>query len=129
MLMEVRDGRAMSNMDEESREVHLRLEAWGRWAHDGIRAFPEWTPFGKMVKHGIAWAAISHQGMPATMPDEVAAVDAAICRLGDIDKRAIFAYYTHQEPPEVGAKRCHMKLRMFQNVLRRARWRIKIMLG
>lgn len=131
MLMAVseRDGRVMSNMDAESREVHVRLEAWGRWAHDGIRPFPEWTPFGKAVKHGPHWASVSHQGREEIMPDAIAAVDAAVSRLCEIDKRAIKAYYTHQEPPEVGATRCHMKLRMFQNVLRRARWRVKIYLS
>jgi hypothetical protein len=129
MLMGVRmerDGRAMSNMDQESKEVHLLLEAWGAWSRDAYpRPFPEVSVIGRMIKYGALGA--SQEGKPPiAMPDPIARVDAAVARLGDIDKKVVQSYYLHWDPPESCAKRCHMRLRMFQNVLRRARWRIRI---
>jgi DNA-directed RNA polymerase specialized sigma24 family protein len=63
------------------------------------------------------------------IPDDVAKIDSAIARLCEIDKRAIIAYYTHWEAMETIAKRCGMRVRQFQNVLRRARWRLTINMG
>lgn len=125
-----RDGRVMSNMDAESRLIHSRLESWARWARDfsEARAYPAVSVVGRMMEYGALGA--SQQGRPpVSMPDEIAAVDAAVARLGDIDQRAIKAYYLHWEPIENCAKRLRMNVRPFQSLLRRARWRIAIILN
>jgi DNA-directed RNA polymerase specialized sigma24 family protein len=59
-----------------------------------------------------------------SIPEDIAHIDAAISRLGQIDKRVIVAYYTRYEPPDLIARKLQMRVRQFQAVLRRARWRI-----
>lgn len=124
----MRDKRALNHMDPDTKAVHLRLEAWGVWAHSHeVQAWPEMSVIGRMMKYGTLEAA-HHTRAPISMPDEIAAVDAAVARLGDIDKRAIIAYYTHWEAVEATAKRTGMRVRQLYNVLRRARWRLSGML-
>lgn len=117
------DGRALSRMEPHSREVHLRLEAWGRWAHEGNGAWPSITPIGRMMEYGPLGAAQPGKP-PITMPEEIAVTDAAVARLCVIDRRAIVAYYTREEPIEACAKRIRMSVRHFQRVLWRARHRL-----
>ncbi len=123
-----RDGRAMNRMDPETKIVHAKLEAWGSWAREAhLRAYPPSTLLGRMIEFGAQGS--SQQGRPpVSMPDEIAHVDAAVAKLGDIDRRAVLAYYTYWDAPEICAKRARLSLRQFQNVLRRARWRIHIFL-
>lgn len=121
--IETRDKRVMNHMDPETRAVHLRLEAWGAWARDSeIRAWPAVTLLGRLIDQQPTGAA--QQGKPIAMPDEIAAVDAAVCTLGDIDKQAIRLYYIKWAPVESHARKLGMRPRQFQNVLRRARWRL-----
>lgn len=114
----------MNRMDPETKRVHSRLEEWGRWAKDSeAHAWPRVTYLGRWIEQGIDGAA--QQGKPPiAMPQPVAVVDAAVCRLGDIDRAIISAYYLKWEPIEAMARRHRMRVRQFQNVLRRARWRI-----
>jgi len=116
--------RTMNHMDPETRATHARLEAWGKWARDsGIQAWPKRTMLGRMIEEGPSGA--SQQGKPPiAMPRDVADVDAAVGHLGAIDKQVIQTYYLRWEPKEVMARRNSMRVRQFDNVLRRARWRI-----
>ena len=118
--------RAMNRMDEETKLVHLRLEEWAKWARDpGIAGFPHQSITEKAAKYGKLGIPQEPLHKPEPMmPESVAVVDAAVSRLGEIDRRVIRAYYLHWEPVEVMARRCGMRVRQFQNVLRRARWRI-----
>jgi hypothetical protein len=123
-----RDKRVMSHMDPDTKAVHSRLEAWGAWAKDGeIRAWPASTILGRMIDQQATGASQSGRP-PISMPDDIAAVDAAVCALNDIDKRAIRIYYLKWAPIEVHARLMHMRVRQFQNVLRRARWRLALRL-
>ena len=119
----MRDVRA-NRMDTETRIVHERLEQWGRWAKDSeAKAWPEVTLLGRVMEQGPSGA--SQQGKPPVrIPDAIAVVDAAVCRLTGVDRSVIQTYYLRWEPIEVMARRHHMRVRQFQNVLRRARWRI-----
>lgn len=124
MLMQAeRDPRYLNHMDPETRRVHARLEEWGRWSRDAeVRPYPAVTLLGRVIEQGISGASQSRP--PIAMPDAVAVVDAAIGKLGAIDKRVVQTYYLRWESPEVMARRLQMRLRQFQAVLRRARWRI-----
>ena len=62
------------------------------------------------------------------MPDEIAAVDAAVARLAANERKVLKAYYMRDEPIEVVAKRCRMKLRTLQATLQRARRMVDSML-
>ena len=129
VMNETRDKRRVNHMDPETRLVHGRLEQWGAWAKDSeIRAYPSVTYLARWIEQGIDGAA--QQGKPPiAMPDEIAAVDAAVCRLNDIDKRAVRLYYIKWQPIDVLARQMGMRSRQYQNVLRRARWRLGLFLG
>lgn len=113
-----------NRMDSETRLVHERLEQWGRWARDSeARTWPQSTLLGRVIEQGASGA--SQQGKPPVqIPEAVAVVDAAVSRLGAIDRGVVQTYYLRWEPIEVMARRHSMRVRQFQNVLRRARWRI-----
>ena len=129
MSIAERSRRSMNHMDPDTKLVHARLEEWARWAKDsGIAGYPSQSLTEKAAKYGKL-------GIPqeplhkaeSMMPERVALVDAAICRLGDIDRKAVRLYYLTWEPVEVLARRMHvsgMRVLQFQRVLHRARWRI-----
>lgn len=129
VMQETRDKRVTNHMDPETVAVHSRLEAWGAWARDAeIRAWPAVTLLGRMIDQQAAGAA--QQGRPPiAMPEEIAVVDAAVCTLGDVDKQAVRLYYIKWAPVEAHARKLGMRPRQFQNVLRRARWRLAARLG
>jgi hypothetical protein len=88
---------------------------------------PASTLLGRMIDQQ---AGAGQQGRPPiAMPDGIAEVDAAVCRLNVIDGRAVKLYYIKWASVEVHARAMHMRPRQFQNVLRRARWRLALMLG
>ena len=119
-----RDPRYMNHMDPDTRRVHLRLEEWGRWARDAeMRPWPRRTLLGRVIDQGPSGAGETGRP-PIAMPDAIAVVDAAIAKLGAIDRGVVQTYYQRWEAPEVMARRLHMRVRQFQSVLRRARWRI-----
>jgi hypothetical protein len=126
--IQTRDKRRINHMDPETKQVHLRLEAWGAWAKESeIRAWPSITILGRMMEQG---SGAGQQGRPPiSMPEEISQVDAAVCKLGDIDRRAVKLYYIKWAPIEIHARALKMRPRQFQNVLRRARWRLALVLG
>lgn len=113
-----------NRMDPEVKLVHARLEQWARWARDQeANAWPTTTLLGRVIEQGTDGA--GQQGRPPiSIPDAVAVTDAAVCSLGAIDREVIKTYYLRWEPIEVMARRHQMRVRQFQNLLRRARWRI-----
>lgn len=120
-MSDERSGRVLSRMDPEMKATHLRLEGWAKWAKENVRAWPERTLLGKLCDGELGR---TENRTPTTMPDHIASVDAAVSWLGAIDQKVIKAYYLNWAPPEFAARRVHMRLTQFQNVLRRARWRI-----
>ena len=119
-----RDRRTMNHMDDETKAVHLRLEAWGAWAKDHVlRAWPSTTPMGRIVDEGIHGAGQGSRP-PISMPTHIEQVDVAVAKLGQIDSLVIKRYYLYWEPREVMARRANMRVKKFDNVLKRARWRI-----
>lgn len=114
----------MNHMDPDTKLVHARLEEWGNWSKgEEVRAWPATTPMGRMIEEGPHGAG-QQSKPPIFMPDHIFHVDQAVAKLGDIDKRAVKHFYQHWEPLQVMARRMKMRERKFQNVLRRARWRI-----
>lgn len=124
-----RSPRSMNHMDPETKLVHARLEEWAKWAKDsGIAGYPRQSLTEKAAQYGkLGIPQQSSYKAEPMMPDRVALVDAAISRLGDIDRKAVSLYYLNWEPVEVLARRMHvngMRVLQFQRVLHRARWRI-----
>lgn len=125
-----RDPRTMNRMDPETRAIHVRLEEWACWAKDrGILGYPRQSLTEKAAQYGkLGIPQESNYRAEPMMPPHVAAMDAAISRLCQIDKGVIKTYYLHWEPIECMARRHSMRTRQFQNVLRRARWRLAILI-
>ena len=123
-----RSRRAMNHMDPETKVVHARLEEWARWAkQSGIAGYPRQSLTEKAATYGKLGVPQEPLYKPeAVMPDHVAAVDAAICRLGEIDRKALRLYYLEWQPAEVLARKMDrsMRWRQYLNVVRRARWRV-----
>lgn len=119
------DRRVMNGMDPATKAIHLRLEAWSRWARSNpeLREYPEESWLGKWAKYGTDGAAQS--GPPVTMPEAVEVVEGAIRRLGAIDRQVLVTYYLQWKPVEVLARKCHMRQPEYLNVLRRARFRVR----
>lgn len=126
MIDTKRNPQAMNHMDPETKLVHARLEEWAKWAKDnGILGYARQSLTEKAAQYGkLGIPQESNYKSEPMMPDHVAAVDAAICRLGAIDTRVVKAYYLRWEPTAVMARRLSMREKQFENVLRRARWRI-----
>ena len=95
MLMALeRDSRCINHMDSETKLIHARLEHWAKWARGGLEgvSWPRETILARMMEQGINGA--SQTGRPpVSMPEDVAVIDAAVARLGDVDKQVIRAYY------------------------------------
>jgi len=115
-----RDGRAANRMDPDTKVVHARLVAWAKWARENLHSFPPITILGRMIEYGALGAAQAGNP-PVCIPDDIAAVDAAVSRLRPDHKETIIAYYTHWEAPEVTARRLGMHYREMRAVLHRAR--------
>jgi hypothetical protein len=123
-VVEPFEPRTMNRMDDDTKRVHVRLEQWGRWARNiGISAWPPITVLGRVMEEG-PHGSLSIGKPPTTMPEAVAHCDAAVAKLGDVDRRVIRKYYIEWAPIEVMAKDLRMRESNFRAVLRRARWRI-----
>jgi hypothetical protein len=124
MTVEAPDRRAQSHMNGDTRMIHARLEAWASWVKHDLASlgFPPQTLLSRCIEYGTDGA---HQsGKQPVMPDDVAVTDCAVAKLGVIDQRVIRSYYLEWAPREKLAKRCSMRTRQFDAVLKRARWRI-----
>jgi len=116
-----RSGRVMNHMAPDIKATHARLEAWAKWARESVRPWPERTWLGKLVD-GETVRTVNRA--PISMPDYIAHVDAAVSRLGAIDGQVIRETYLRDDPVELVARRCKMRVPQLRNVLKRARWRI-----
>jgi len=126
-IADERDARCLNRMDSETRLIHARLEQWARWARGGLEevSWPRETLLARMIKEGINGA--SQVGRPPiSMPEDVAIMDAAVAKLGMVDRQVIEAYYLNWAPADVVWKRCPAirSLSNFRAVLKRARWRL-----
>lgn len=120
------DARAFNRMDPETKAVHVRLERWGNWAKEGNQnGWPAQTILGRMMEQGPNGAS-QHGKPPISMPEDIAVTDAAVAKLGEVDKGVIRAYYIRWAPMEVIWKECRgiHSVANFKCVLKRARWRI-----
>lgn len=117
------DGRCMSRMSDDVRIVHIRLEAWGRWAKEGMPgALPARTLLGRVIDEGPGAGQSQHQ--LGEMPEPIAQTDRAVAHLPHEDRKVIRTYYLHWQPRELLAEHANMSMRRFDAVLNRARWRL-----
>lgn len=118
---ETRSNRALSHMDAETKVVHARLEAWANFVREPLNGWPRRTQLGRLIDGEIVR---SLDRQPVSMPDEIAITDRAVAHLREIDRRVVETYYLTWAPVEIMARRLKMRSRQFENVLKRARWRL-----
>jgi hypothetical protein len=121
------DPRRINHMDSETKLIHARLEHWAKWARGGLEGvcWPRETLLSRMIEQGPNGA--SQTGRPPiSMPEDVAVMDAAVAKLGDVDKQVIRAYYLNWATSDVIWQQCPAihSLSNFRAVLKRARWRL-----
>jgi hypothetical protein len=119
----------MNAMDQETKLIHMQCEVWGRWMKEnGLTAWPKTTTLGKLMEQGANGA--SQAGAPPLeMPPLVQQIESKVIRLGVRDRQVFTMYYTEWQPVEALARRLRMRKAEFLNVLRRARWRMQLMMG
>lgn len=120
-----RDGRITNAMTPDVQRVHFALVDWSKLAlgPDG-RAWPAATMLARVIEQGINGAG---QVGPEKIewPQAVKNTERAVNSLGQIDQRVIKTFYGSNNPKEVMARDAgHMRVKEFDNVLKRARWRI-----
>lgn len=117
------DPRTSNRMDAETRYIHVRLEAWGRWARETeTRAWPERSVLGRLIEEGPG---AGQAGRPSGyVHPSIAAIESAVIKLPAKEREAVREYYTRWAPPEVVARRVRMRMREFQSTLYRARVRV-----
>lgn len=103
--------------------VDAMLEQWAKWGKAGLPVgWPQMTMLARVIEQGFTGA--SQQGPLPEMSEAVEAVERAVLRLQNIDRRVIVKHYTFWQPIEVSARYCHMSPGRFRTVLHRARRRI-----
>jgi DNA-directed RNA polymerase specialized sigma24 family protein len=109
-------------MSGETLAVNARLEEWAKWYLGKVRIGHVACNLGPVIHYGVRGTrGVDEQ----EVPPHVVAVERAVCKLGEIDRRVIFAFYDrHEQSAEDLARRAGMRVSQFRNVLRRARWRI-----
>ena len=117
------DRRAMSRMAPDIKLVHMRLEAWGKWAKDRApNGWAERTILGRLIDEGPG---ASHSTATVTeIPEAIAETDRAVAHLSGDELRVIKSYYMSWVPREILALRLRMRPKQMDRVLTRARWRL-----
>lgn len=103
-------------------DVDYMLEAWARWGKAALPGWPPKTLLARVIECGFTGAAQS-QPIPE-MDEAVQAVERAVLRLTEIERRVITKYYIAWEPGEVSARECGVGFDSYRQILKRARGRV-----
>lgn len=115
------DRRALSSMDADTKLVHLRLEAWGRWSKDNpeLRPYPVATLLHRIAEQGVSAAAQAGGGI--SMPEPIRITEIAVLQLPTDERQVITAYYLEWAPTEALANRLRMSEGRFNRLLKSGR--------
>lgn len=113
----------MRSLKGDMAHIDALLEQWARWGKSGAAlGWPPRTVLAKVIEQGFAGAA--QPGPMPEMDEAVQAVERAVLRLQEIDRKVVVKHYTYWQPVEVSARYCKMSPGRFRTVLHRARRRI-----
>lgn len=118
------DGRHVSRLGGELREVDVALEAWARWARSALAGlgWPPWTLAARVIEFGVLGAAVQYGSARALEVDELCElVESAVMRLKEIERKVVVYHYFNWQPVEASARYCHMMPGRFRVILHRAR--------
>lgn len=117
----------MAVREIERDDVDVALEAWARWAKQGLSGLG-WSPISllaKMIEYGVRGAA---QSAGLRIPDEDGLFDVvedAIKRLPTKERKVIIVFYTRWWPREAYASKCGVTEENFRRLLSNGRRSIK----
>lgn len=111
-----------SHLEGKSAAVDAALEAWARWARSALSGigWPHHTLLARIIEAGVRGAA--QRGGCAIEHDTLCeAVERAILRLPEREKRVLVRWYMHWEPLSVSAESMGITDNQFRVILHRAR--------
>jgi len=116
------------NLSPDLAYAEYLIERWAQWGKGQVPgAWPSITLLGRVIEQGFTGA--SQAGPLPEMASEVAAVEVAVLRLRDDERKVIVKHYVYWQPREVSARYCRMNTDQFDRVLHRARRRIADMVN
>ena len=117
--------RERGNMRDESREAHVALEMWARWAKSylsGLGFSPvnmvaRFMEYGPMRAGGFGPA-------PVEIDRTCEVTDRAISRLDSTEREVIYRTYLRDDAAQITAQKCGLTYGYYREVLAKARQRI-----
>lgn len=113
-------------MREDSKEAHIALEAWARWANSALSGlgFSSHNILAKIIELGVRGAAQSFGPIPIEIDQTCEIVDKAVMRLDDMEREVICRTYLKNDAAPVIAEKCGLTYGYYREVLAKARQRI-----
>lgn len=110
------------HLEGKTAAVDAALEAWARWARSALSeiGWPHHTILARVIESGVTGAA-QRGGHPVERDSICEAVERAMLRLPDKEKRVLVRWYMHWEPLAVSAETMGITDNQFRVVLHRAR--------
>jgi hypothetical protein len=114
------------NMRDESKEAHIALEAWARWACSVFQGlgFSPVNIIWKLIKLGVRGAAESFGPIPLEIDQTCEIVDEAVSRLDETEREVIYRTYLVNDAATVTAQKCGLTYGYYREVLFKARQRV-----
>lgn len=113
-------------MRDDSKEAHIALEAWARWANTAFTGlgFSSMNILAKVIELGVRGASQSSGPIPVERDDLCEIVDRAILRLDPTERQVVYLTYLKNDAAQVTAQKCGLTYGYYREVLAKARQRI-----
>lgn len=114
-------------MRDESKEAHIALEAWARWANTALQGlgFSSTNIIARLIEMGAMGAAQQARGpAPMEIDQTCEIVDRAVMRLDEIEREVICRTYLLNDAAPATAEKCRLTYGYYREVLGKARQRI-----
>lgn len=114
-------------MREESKEAHIALEAWARWANSVFQGlgYSSANIIARLIEMGAMGAAQQSRGpAPMEIDQTCEIVDRAVMRLDSTEREVICRTYLQNDAAMVTAQKCGLTYGYYREVLAKARQRV-----
>jgi hypothetical protein len=114
------------NMRDDSKEAHVALEAWARWANSVFNGlgYPHENIIARMIEFGVRGAAQSYGVALMEIDQTCELVEEAVNRLDGVQKEVIYRTYLRNDAAQVTAQKCGLTYGYYREVLNKARQRV-----
>lgn len=113
-------------MRDDSKEAHIALEAWARWANSAFSGlgFSSTNILARVIELGVRGASQSSGPIPMERDEVCEIVDRAILRLDHTERQVIYLTYLKNDAAQVTAQKCGLTYGYYREVLAKARQRV-----